>query len=310
MIKWKLPQFGNSKLGYIMTRAAFRFFQLAFEYPDIELMFMVNKALKKEKGYDLLISIAVPYPIHWGVAWARTAKHPVAKIWAADCGDPYMGNDLDTFRKLFYFKYIEKWFSRKADYISIPKESFKVNFYKDFHHKIIEIPQGFRFEDVRIRELPVKNEIPTFAFAGGFIKKFRDPSVFFHFLSEIGKDFRFILYTNSSSKIHIDPFLNIMNGKVEVRDYIPRDELIAELSKMDFLVNFEYDPLIQVPSKLIDYSLTRRPVLNIISSNFNGEVVNEFLSGNYTNQFLVPDLDQYRIETVCRKFLALLSDDQ
>ena len=69
--KWKSPNFGKSKGGNFLTRAIYRLLSLGFEYPNIELFFLVNKALQKEKGYDLLISIAVPYPVHW----------VVAKIW-------------------------------------------------------------------------------------------------------------------------------------------------------------------------------------------------------------------------------------
>ncbi|MCK5338692.1 MAG: hypothetical protein KAJ50_07770, partial [Bacteroidales bacterium] len=92
-----------------------------FEYPAIEEMFKVKKILKNENGYDLLISFAVPFPVHWGTAWARTKNHEIAKVWVADCGDPYMGNTNDSFRKLFYFKYPEKWFCKKTDFITIPK---------------------------------------------------------------------------------------------------------------------------------------------------------------------------------------------
>jgi len=57
-------------------------------------MFKVRKILKYEKDYDLMISFAVPYPIHWGVAWSITKKHKISEVWVADCGDPYMGDIL------------------------------------------------------------------------------------------------------------------------------------------------------------------------------------------------------------------------
>src|SRR5699024_12169166 len=69
----------------------FRSLLQLFEYPDIELLFKVKKALREESGFDLLISIAVPHPIHWGTAWAWRKENPIAKTWVADCGDPYMG---------------------------------------------------------------------------------------------------------------------------------------------------------------------------------------------------------------------------
>ena len=59
----------ESKALIFFKRALRRVLLLLFEYPDIELMFLVKKALKNEKNYDLLISIAAPHTIHWGVAW-------------------------------------------------------------------------------------------------------------------------------------------------------------------------------------------------------------------------------------------------
>jgi len=117
-----IPKF-KGKITGLISRAIRRLLLMLFEYPYIEEMFKVKRALKSESNYDLLISFAFPYPIHWGVAWSRTNKHPIARIWVADCGDPFMGTAVDSFKKLFYFKYVEKWWSRKANYISIPVES-------------------------------------------------------------------------------------------------------------------------------------------------------------------------------------------
>lgn len=301
--RWINPDFGLSKIGYILTRVFNRLFGLAFEYPDIELMFLVAKALKKEKNYDLLISIAVPYPIHWGVAKAWDKHQTIAKKWIADCGDPYMGDRTDTFRKWFYFKYVEKWFMRKVDYIAITNINFKVNYYNEFHSKMIEIPQGYKFDDVKLYDGEINNVVPHFAYAGVLFPGYRDPTKFLSYIISLKIDFKFIIYTKTVDLVK--PFEIKSGGRIEIRDYIPRSELLYELSKMDFLVNFEYNPLIQSPSKLIDYCITKRPILNIISKEFNPIVVDEFLRGEYVNQFAISNIDQYRIENVCSAFLEL-----
>jgi hypothetical protein len=306
--RWKIPGFGKSKPGYILHRILFRILSLTFEFPDIELMWLVRKALRNESGYDLLISIAVPYPVHWGVALVWNKKRPAARTWVADCGDPYMGCTLDSFRKPFYFRYVEKWFMRKADYITITKKEFKVNYYAEFHDKMVEIPQGFRFEDIQIAASHPNNQIPHFAYAGSFIKGKRDPFKLLSYLASLNIDFRFILYTKTRDLV--DPFLPLLKDKIEIKTYIPREQLLSELSKMDFLVNFEYNPRVQSPSKLIDYELTKRPVLNIISEEFDPETVDEFLSGDYENRFKIPDFEKYRIENVCTGFLKLLNGSE
>lgn len=303
-LRWRHADFGKSKLGRLMTRASKRILSLFFEFPDIELLFKIRKALKKEHGYDLLISIAVPYPNHWGVASEWRKNKNIAKTWVADCGDPFMGNRMDSFNKPFYFMYVEKWFMRKTDYVAITKKDFAVNYYPEFHPKMVEIPQGFNFNDVKIFDSEINNSVPTFAFAGGLFSTGRNPSVLLDYLVKQPKDFKFILYTRSVDLV--SPYLEKSEGRIEVRDYIPRSELLYNLSQMDFLVNFEYNPKEQSPSKLIDYGLCKRPVLNIISKDFNPEVVDQFLDGNYENQFEMPDMDQYKIENVCDKFLSLI----
>ena len=293
----------NGKIFNLLTRAIRRLLLMLFEYPAIEEMFKVKKLLKNETAYDLLISFAVPFPVHWGVAWARTKNHSIAPTWIADCGDPYMGNTHDSFRKLFYFKYLEKWFCRKADYITIPKIEMKQNFYPAFHDKMREIPQGFNMNEGIKKDIYKKNPIPTFAYAGTFIKGTRDPSKLLEYLSGLTIDFKFIVYTKNIE--FLTPYPDILGTKVIVKDYIPREELIHEMSKMDFLINISYDPASQAPSKLIDYAISGRPILSLESNQIVPEILNDFLTGSYTKRFELIDLEKYDIREVGKQFLEL-----
>lgn len=285
-------------------RAIRRALNLLVEYPDIQLMWKVKNALKKESGYDLLISIAVPHPIHWGVSKAWSQKCEIAKTWIADCGDPYMGATMDTFKKMFYFSYYEKAFCRKSDYITIPIEEAKSGYYPEYRDKIRIIPQGFNFNDIDIdKDAYSPNDIPTFAYAGGLIPGGRDPSEFLEYLVNLEMDFKFILYTKTRTLI--EPFLEKGGDRIEIRDYIPRKSLLKTLSKVDFLVNIENDSIRALPSKLIDYYLIGRPVLNVPSRNVDTSIVDQFLHGDYKNQLAYAGIDQYRIENVCNRFLEL-----
>jgi hypothetical protein len=295
---------GDSKMVVLIKRIITRLMLMLFEYPEIELMFKVKKALKNESGYDMLISVAVPHPVHWGVAWARTKNHPIAKTWVGDCGDAYMGViKHDSFGKLFYFKYLEKWFCRKVDVITIPHIQMQVNYYPEFRHKIKEISQGFKFEEVQATGGAVNNPVPTFAFAGVFIRTTRNPCPLLDYIISTGKDFRFIAYTRNGDILF--PYKEKLGDKIEIRDYIPREDLIKELGKVDFLVNIGFDPAQQAPSKLIDYYLSGRPILSLSTNQPDIKVVDEFLSGNYTNGFRYPSMDRFKIENVTHSFLQL-----
>lgn len=77
------------------------------------------------------------------------------------------------------------------------------------------------------------------------------------------------------------------------------------LNTMDFLVNFDNNTALNSPSKLIDYAITGRPVLNI-EKTFNREHLQEFLNGDYRNKMELPDPECYHIKNISNRFLSLL----
>lgn len=302
--KSRFPKLSASdkKMFSWITGSLSRFLSLFFEYPGIEDMFRVRQILKSEDKYDLMISFAVPYPVHWGVSWARTSKRRIAATWIADCGDPYMGDIVDTFRKPFYFSYLEKAFCRKADFITIPIVGAREGYYREFHDKIKIIPQGFDFEINNKTEKTSRNKVPTFAYSGGFIAGVRDPDQLMRYLTSVEKPFRFYIYTNSPESL--ERYKLLLNDRLQVSAYIPREELLQVLRQMDFLINFDNNSTLNSPSKLIDYSIAGRPVLNI-TSDLNPADITAFLDGNYEKSMDLPDPSQYHIERIAREFLGL-----
>ncbi|MDR1882729.1 MAG: glycosyltransferase [Prevotella sp.] len=292
----KVGKFNNSILNKIFSKL-FQF----INYPDIELMFRIPSIIKKEKKPDLLISIAVPHSIHWGCAWGKKKCEKIfPDKWIADCGDPFMGNPFH--KRPFYFKYLEKWFCNNTDYVTVPIEGAKKAYFEEYRHKIKVIPQGFNFNHLKLYNGIIANEIPTFSYSGVFYKNIRDPRPFLDYLCTREDKFKFIIYTKNHQVIA--PYLNKLGEKIEFHDYIRREQLIYELSTMDFLVNFENNSEVQIPSKLIDYAYTKRPILSI-GNNFDKSIVDEFLEGNYSKRLIV-DVTPYYIENVVDKLLNLI----
>lgn len=300
---WKAMSLKGKGIELFVRRAICRFSNLLFEYPGIQIFWLVKRALIKEAGYDLMISIAVPYPVHWGVAAIHSKQRPVAKVWVADCGDPYMGQENDTFNKPFYFNYVEKWFCRKADYITVPTRGSVAAYFKEFQPKIKVISQGFRFEDVAVFKGAVNNGRPLFFYGGMFIPGMRDPFEFLTYLCALTDDYEFRIYTTTPDIVL--PFVQSSRGRIKIMPVIPRSELLFEMSKANFVVNFENAGSKQTPSKLIDFIIIEKPILSIKTGALNTTAVDEFLAGNYKQQLTVDEPAQYRIENVCDKFLSL-----
>lgn len=293
---------GKNMSYNFLNKVGIKLFHKIIEFPHIELAFKVADLLKKEKNIDLLITVAVPFPIHWGAAFAQKyfSKNNI-KTWVADCGDPYMGNPAHNHP--FYFKYVEKWFCRKVDYITVPTDNSIGGYYREFHDKIRVVPQGFNFEDYENLPEYKENDVPTFIYAGALYEKIRDPRPFLDYLTTLNAEFKFIIYTRNQKLI--SDYKDKLKHKLEINDYIPRAEVMCEFAKADFLINFENADTVQTPSKLIDYVLAKRPIFSVPSTGLNENIFREFLQLNFSHQKKIDNIDQYNIFVIAKNFIQL-----
>jgi hypothetical protein len=308
-ITWRVPQLkGSSRLAHLFNRAMVRGLGLLMEYPAIQLVFLVRKKLKQLSGFDGLISIAVPYPLHWAVAsiWKKEKDKNPARVWTADCGDPYYGRENDSFRVPFYFAWVEKWFMNKADYITIPFQGGKKVYFNEFQNKIIVIPQGLHFPELSnnyIKENSIK-----FAYAG-HIGAYRDFALpFFKELELYYEEtqFTFLIFTNEKQF-----YKSKMNAKLlkkcQINNYVERIKLLNELNNVDFLIYFPYRKVGQKSFKLIDYTFLNKPILEYKDDGQSKINLKEFFEGNYINKMEMDDIEEYKIENVTKKFIELIS---
>ena len=264
-------------------------------FPGSDFLGMVKKALAAEGKTDLIISIAAPHAIHWAVA--RYIDRAKVKTWVADSGDPFMLNPFEKHHP--QMERLERLWCDRCDYITIPLEEARDCYYPEYSEKIRVIPQGFDFKAVSLPEYS-RNQVPTFILAGRAYEGMRDPGQFLRYLAASDRTFRFVVYTNSPGLFPLVP-------KMTVKGFIPREELLPELAKADFLVNITNPFKVQSPSKLIDYGLSGRPVLDISSAFTNEERKNfeSFLDGDYSAARRIEGLERYDIASVAEAFLSL-----
>jgi|GEM_PF-107274 len=263
----------------------------------------VFKLLTKfAKRPAVFISISNPLYVHLFSSWALRIL-PGRKFAAiAEYGDA--ASPAAAIENRFV--------ARAFDRIVVMNEKMK-NWYGNFKERssIAVIPHGFNLREVK-KAVYEKNDIPSFAYAGRFWREIRDPTFFFEFLRTREYDFRFYVYWNDAGKtaapatawIHqmLSTYKALLGGKLIVKDPLPRLELIYELSKQDFLVDFSNRIGIQEPSKLIDYTLMERPVLSFNQSNFRPETFEAFIRGQYEPSPKV-DLSKHDIDRVMDLYL-------
>lgn len=303
----KIKNIGKSRFGLvdscgkynrnIFNRAIAKILGKYILFPEIELFSKIKKILKKEQHIDLLITSAIPYMTHFAVAYSDRTN---IDCWVSDCGDPFFGNKFVSYP--FYLKRLEKKWSLATDYITIPIEAAKKAYLPEAQNKIHVIPQGFNFSTIKLAQYN-PNSVLTFAFAGIVYKDLRDPTLFLEYLCNIDFEFKFIVYTNTP-QLFLE-YGERLNNKLEIRNFIPREQLLFELSKIDFLVNIENKYSEQSPSKLIDYMLTKRPIISITSDFREKAVFEEFVKGNYAHKTILSNMEDYNIENVASKFIML-----
>jgi hypothetical protein len=273
-----------------------------------EIFMTYDKGLTKtlitlRDNYDFFISISQPLSIHLSVLIGGVKNKHIRKCKRiAEFSDPlFRGNKLSVFPLNYLWGFLFSLFFNK---FTIPtKNSLKHFSIFKRKHNIQIIPQGFDLSSVDLSEY-IKNNRPTFAYAGTFYKNLRDPSYFFEYILSVKKDFLFILYVPDNLVVNamVNKYKDKISDKIDIRKIVQREELIYELSKIDFLINFNNENSQMVPSKLIDYALTSRPIISFNSKTFDCEKFNEFLNGNYKHRLKVT-LNNYDIKKIANKFL-------
>lgn len=261
------------------------------------------------EGYDVVISIGLPFYVHWIVS-RKLRKYKGKIVAISDWGDPFYGDPVRTIAP--YFKNIQKRVCNSFNYIVTPTIN-AVDYYKKYktnadHIKVI--PQGFNFSEVVIDQYK-PHAVPHFAYAGIFYNDKRNPEEFLKFLTKLDRDFVFTIYTVKHGPMYqniLSKYQEILKDKMVVCDMIPRQECIKILSTNDFLVNIDNLGGVQVPSKLIDYSLAGRPILNFKQNEIPTKIFQEFLDADYHNAMKI-ELEEYDIKNVAKQFAQLMKEE-
>lgn len=260
------------------------------------------KLLQIEDDTDLVIALSTPFTCLLGLSGfiERNGKKFVA---IADSGDPFYYSK--QYSKAPWFKRIERNVYKNYDYLTIPTKN-AISLYSPLIDikKIQIIPQGFRMDNLKLYQGEFDGPI-RIAYAGVFYRDIRNPEFLFRYLDTCRVDFRLFLYMRNKDLL-IDEYLEkypSLRGKIEIKS-LPHDELLYELSRMHFLINIENISNTQMPSKLIDYGMSGRPILSCNSANFSSSTMDEFMAGNYSKRYAV-DVKRYDIRRIVDEFIEL-----
>lgn len=263
----------------------------------------------ERETYDLLVSVGLPFSVHLGCFLGFSARGSLARVKVADYGDPFsLGEYLWQSRAVRYmYSLLEKRVLAGFDYITVPTGESAALFEKFAGpSRVRVVPQGFDMSGFE-RARYAKNAPPSFAYAGIFYPRIRNPGNLLGFLSSLERDFRFHVYTRTTdpeSMGCLAPYMEKLGEKLVVHRQVGRKELIHELSRHDFLINVLNTASCQSPSKVIDYALAGRPVFECSPLRLDEKRLLAFMDGNCGRGDVQVDLSAFDIRKIAGEFLS------
>ena len=254
-------------------------------WPDFACLWYFS-ALKKAKyllitgKYDKLITVSIPFTCH--IVGLNIKKYNPDILWVMDIGDPFYildttpVNNHKIYRRLNYL--IEKKIISYTDIISVTTKALaKIyrNVFPESNKKIYVIPPLFSLSDKSDIEnhIFLKKDMIRFVFVGTLYKAIRSPK----FLLQL---FRKLLQTSLGDKLEIhffgrihdctdsfELYKDLLDNKIFIHGLVDHNIALRAMKEADFLINIGNNTSYQLPSKMVEYMSSGKPIMNFISSS-------------------------------------------
>ena len=233
------------------------------------------KALKLclEIPFDAIISTSTPYTGHLVGKAVKTAHADLP--WTVDIGDPFSfgqppWNNVTLFEGINHRS--EAAVLSLADNVSVTVESCRQAYAELFPgvaDKITVIPPLFSgAPPPPSRKLNPRHGCKL-VFTGSLYRDIRNPAYLLEMLSGVfakvpDVEAHFFGRINDCADLFENPLRQFPNNFF-IHGLVSRDAAADALNQADFLINIGNKTRHQLPSKLVDYMATGKPIINIVS---------------------------------------------
>jgi len=244
------------------------------------------RRLFERNRYDAVITVSNPFTSH-RVGLSLKRRFPTVR-WIADVGDPFSVDDRVRCNNLLLYRRRNRRFEaavlRHADATAIVTESMTRLYRRRFPesaHKLHSIQPLFNApldEPARPAGPPLCAGLPTphiqdsevrrLSYFGTLYRGFRSPAVLietFRWLIALPRcaDLQLHFYGNHSAcKREFRRQADLIGTRIHLHGCLPREAALREMRDSHALVNLGNDLPYGLPSKVIEYTATGRPILN------------------------------------------------
>lgn len=296
-----------------------------FRWPDSECLWVFSavkkvRALLREKKYDAVVSVSLPFSSHivWKLAKIGISYSPV---WICDIGDPFSImkdtplNNYRIYRRLNHIAEKNIVNSASAVTVTNPKITEEyLNIFQLDKSSVICIPPMLSINFDHLEGGKENNGMDTvkLRYFGALYKNIRDPSYLLEFLSKLkvnmrGVDIEMSFYGELEDCIDIINKYK-MSGQewVSANGHVARDQIPSMMVDADILINIGNRTSFQLPSKIVEYVASGKKILHV--SLIEDDSVVKLL-GDYPYFCNIHEKNEVDVNDINRVREFILNDD-
>ncbi len=247
----------------------------------------VKKAgqLLAKNCYESLYTVSHPFTSHL-IGLNLKKKYPRIK-WVVDVGDPFCfleetpTNNHILYRSLNYKS--ESDIFKRSDVIAVttsPTLEKYAELFPGNASKICVIPPLLSQIDNNESTSPLfpKNQKLRLVFIGTLYKNIRSPDYLLFLFSkllntDIGDKLELHFFGNiHDCRVSFDKYQALLGTKIFLHGQVSRGKAAQAMKEADVLINIGNSTSYQLPSKVVEYASTGKPVLNLISTNHDSSI--------------------------------------
>ena len=286
-------------------------------WPDATCLWILPAAryarrLSSEHKFDVLVSVSHPFSGHVVGLLVRRGRPRLA--WLADSGDPFAFSKESAPNNFRLWERMNFWIEKKvinaaAAFSVTTEETAKLyrHYFPENANKMIVIPpllQSSLQDAISTTGSIPKHDDIVMLFVGMFYKTVRRPEPLLELFEAILSNLQNV---NEALKLQIIGPVDIvaealqkmpsLNDKVILLGKMPHDKAVKAMLSADCLVNVGNSTHYQLPSKIIEYMATGKPILNIssISNDSSSQVLK-----NYPLSYLWGHNNENDLDDLCR----------
>lgn len=243
-----------------------------------------GRALLREGDFDALISVSLPFTGH--LVGKTLARHNRGLAWLADIGDPFSFLDLTPhnnptlYRRLNY--HADASVFDGADALTVTTEQTRVCYAHLFPQaenklhvlgplllpsakwekkQVFPADGATRLVFVGTLYRAIRNPEPVLALTRELVRYFPARQIELHFFGAI----------NDCAPC-FDSYQDLMGKLVFLHGIVDRDTALSALQQATALINIGNDTSYQLPSKVLEYAASGRPVINVVKDELDSSV--------------------------------------